>query len=178
MTTMSSINQFNTYTNSIAKNDKTNKTGLSGQGSIGSNAMTNSLTITDFYKLLATQLQYQDADNPMDTGEMMNQLVQTQMSQTISYMTTAISDMSTVNLITYASSMIGKEVTVAEVDEDGNITDERTTGVVSGVSLDGMPYIYIDGKKYSVMQIMTMGEVPKEPEEPENPDNTQEKIRI
>lgn len=160
---MNGVSMFNTTNQYVNKYTKTGKPedGL-GQGSIGSQAAGGQLTINDFYKLLATQLQYQDADNPMDTAEMMNQMVQTQMSQTIAYMTTAISDMSTVNLITYASSMMGKEVTVMEVDEDGNPTKETRTGVVTGVTLDGAPFIYIDGEKYSIMQIMSIGDVPDE----------------
>ncbi|HCR82063.1 MAG TPA: flagellar hook capping protein, partial [Lachnospiraceae bacterium] len=65
---------------------------------------TSGLSINDFYKLLAAQMQYQDADNPMDTSEMMAQMVQTHMIE-------AITNMSTINTITYASSMVGKEVT-------------------------------------------------------------------
>lgn len=144
----------------------TTKTGglQSTEGSVGSSSPTQSMTMTDFYKLLATQLQYQDADNPMDTAEMMNQLVQTQMSQSIDQMTSAISDLTTVNMFSYASSMMGKEVTVAEVDEKGNYTGEETKGVVEGVSLGSVPTITIGGKEYSLMQIMSVGTVPEKPE--------------
>ena len=41
-------------------------------------AASNELTMTDFYQLLAAQLKYQDADNPMDTSQMMVQMVQTE----------------------------------------------------------------------------------------------------
>ena len=51
------------------------------------------LTMSDFYTLLATQIQYQDADNPMDTSEMVSQLVQNQMSEAITQMSTAVSDL-------------------------------------------------------------------------------------
>lgn len=160
---------FNNTTNSTSGASRTGET--SGTNTtqtttgIGSNL---SLDMTDFYTLLATQLQYQDADNPMDTSEMMSQLVQNQMSQSILQMTTAISDLTTVNLFSYASGMMGKEVTVAEVDDKGNYTGESLTGVVTGVSLGSMPTIVIDGKEYSLSQIMGVGDVP-EPEE--NPDD-------
>lgn len=134
------------------------------QGSVGTNSPTQNLSMTDFYQLLATQLQYQDADNPMDTAEMMSQLVQTQMSQTIDQMTTAISDLTTVNMFSYAASMMGKEVTVAEVDEQGNYTGKETKGLVEGVSLGSVPTITIDGKEYSLMQIMSVGVVAEKPE--------------
>lgn len=162
MTGISLMNSISTYDTSNTTNT------VFGQGSIGSQALSDSLTITDFYKLLATQLQYQDADNPMDTAEMMNQLVQTQMSQSISLMTTAVNDLATVNMYSYATSMMGKTVTVAEVDENGNYTKETTTGVVTGISLGSVPVIYIDGKEYSLVQIMSIGDVPP-PEETEDP---------
>mgnify|MGYP002802310076 FL=1 len=127
------------------------------------------LTMSDFYKLLATQIQYQDADNPMDTSEMVSQLVQNQMSDAITQMSTAVSDLSTVNLLNYASSMMGKEVTVAEVDKDGYYTGEELKGVVSGVSLGTVPTVVIDGKEYSLVQIMGVGTVPEKPD-PEEPD--------
>lgn len=118
------------------------------------------ITMSDFYQLLATQLQYQDADNPMDTSEMVNQMVQTQMSSAIQQMSAAVTDLTTVNLVNYASSMMGKEVTVALVDDKGNYTGEELTGVVSGVSLGTVPTVVIDGKEYVLAQIMSVGDVP------------------
>ena len=45
------------------------------------------LTMTDFYKLMAAQMQYQDPDNPMDTSELMAQMVQSKMITAIAQMT-------------------------------------------------------------------------------------------
>ena len=120
----------------------------------------NELTINDFYKLLSAQLRYQDADNPMDTSEMMAQMVQTQMIQAITEMSSINLEMYAINTISYASSMVGKTVTMAEVDEDGKFTGETTTGTVSGILMGNNPSLYIDGKEYSLSQIMTGGEVP------------------
>lgn len=150
---LSALNSLDLYGNTKASGIQ------NAQGSVDSNSPSQSLTMTDFYQLLATQLQYQDADNPMDTGDMMNQLVQTQMSQTIDKMTSAISDLATINMFSYASSMMGKEVTVAEVDEKGNYTGEETTGVVEGVSLGSEPTVTIDGSDYKLTQIMSVGTV-------------------
>ena len=63
-------------------------------------ASSTELTMTDFYQLLAAQLKYQDADNPMDTSQMMAQMVQTQMITALTHMTTAISDLSLVTSTT------------------------------------------------------------------------------
>ncbi|CUX49256.1 flagellar hook capping FlgD N-terminal domain-containing protein [Clostridium sp. C105KSO13] len=120
----------------------------------GSATGTSGLSINDFYKLLAAQMQYQDADNPMDTSEMMAQMVQTHMIE-------AITNMSTINTITYASSMVGKEVTMAETDSQGQFTGEHTTGTVSGILMGDNPILYMGDKAYHMAQIMTVGKVPE-----------------
>ena len=122
------------------------------------------LTITDFYKLLAVQMQYQDMDNPMDTSQMMTQMVQSQLSQAINQMSSAVSELSMVNLISYASSMMGREVTLAEVDDKGEYTGAETKGVVTGVRLGATPTVVVNGKEYYLAQIMSVGQVPKAPE--------------
>lgn len=116
----------------------------------GGNAV---IDMEDFYKLLAAQLRYQDMDNPMDTSEMMAQMVQSQMIQ-------AITEMSQMSYITYASSFAGKEVTLAEVNSNGQYTNELTTGVVTGVGLtDSPPSLYVNGKRYALSQLVTIGNV-------------------
>lgn len=115
-------------------------------------AISEDLTMTDFYKLMAAEMQYQDPDNPMDTSQLMAQMVQTKMI-------TAIAQMTSINTTTYATSMLGNEVTVAEVDERGAGTGEYTKGKVTGVVLGDNPIIYVDGKMYSLSQIMSVGDV-------------------
>ena len=117
-----------------------------------SSASSTELTMTDFY---------QDADNPMDTSQMMAQMVQTQMISALTHMTTAINDLSLVNTTTYAVSMVGKDVTVAELDEKGQYTGNQIAGIVSGVALGTNPLIYIDGKSYSLSQVMNIGTTEK-----------------
>ncbi len=112
-----------------------------------------SLTMTDFYTLLAAQMKYQDADNPMDTSEMMASMVQTQMIQ-------AINEMTTMQMTTYASSFIGKEVTVAKVDSNGQYAGEES-GTVTGVLLGSSPMIFIGDKAYYLNQIMSVGKIPE-----------------
>ena len=150
-----------------------------------SSASSTELTMTDFYQLLAAQFKYQDADNPMDTSQMMAQMVQTQMISALTHMTTAINDLSLVNTTTYAVSMVGKDVTVAELDEKGQYTGNQITGTVSGIALGTKPLIYIDGKSYSLSQVMNIGATgeSKEPdtenpdtETPETPENEQTEV--
>lgn len=50
----------------------------------------NTLTITDYFKLLAAQLANQDMTNPMDNSEMMAQMTQMAMIQAVSAMTESV----------------------------------------------------------------------------------------
>lgn len=121
-----------------------------------------SLDMADFYTLMAAQMKYQDVLNPeSNTAEMMTQMVQMSMVN-------AIQDMMTMSTTTYAASMIGKNVVIAEA-VGGKIN--RIEGVVEGVNLyDGDPKLIINGKEYSMNQIMQLGTVSK-PEEPTEPDD-------
>lgn len=147
-------------------------------------APTKELQSTDFLKLLAAQLRYQDMTNPMSNSEMMSTLTQmasmnatTSMISSMTSMTSSMNDVLTVNLTSYATGMMGKEVTVALVDKDGKLTGEKITGKVDGVSLyEGSPMVYVDGKKYDLSQVMTVGEVPKQEEEDKSDgEDTQQK---
>ena len=49
-------------------------------------------------------------------------------------------------------------------DSAGNVTGEKK-GLVTGVDLTGAQYVYVDGERYSLTQVMSVGEVPEEEEE-------------
>lgn len=124
-----------------------------------------SLDMNDFYELLAAQMKYQDADNPLSTSEMVSQMAQTQMIVATQTLIESINQMSQINLISYSSSMLGKEVKVALKGEDGTYAGDKV-GVVEGVALyNGIPQIYIDGEPYELAQLMGLGEVPSPPDE-------------
>ena len=140
----------------------------------------NTLTIESYFKLLAAQLKNQDMTNPMSNSEMMNQMTQmatmnamTQVSNAIANFGVVTNNLSQVTLTSYSTGMIGREVTVATVDESGEVNGEKK-GVVTGVDLTGGQYVYIDGEKYSLSQIMSVGDVPKNgettPPETEKPE--------
>lgn len=130
---------------------------------------TQELTMTDFYKLMAAEMQYQDPDNPMDTAQLMSQMVQ-------SKMITAMAQMTSTNMISYATSMLGKEVTVAEVDAQGRGTGEYTKGAITGVSLAGdTPTLFMGDKEYKMSQIMSVGDVKMKDETDKDDDQTGDK---
>lgn len=122
------------------------------------------LTMTNFMQLLIAQLTNQDPMNPMSDSDMMAQL--TQMA-TVEAMTT-FTDISTT---TYSASLVGKEVTVADVDAQGNM--KEVCGTVTGAALyDGQQIIFIEGKSYYLTQIMAVGRLPEKTEAPDGEDNS------
>lgn len=124
------------------------------------------LSIDDFWKLMAAQLQYQDPMNPMSNSDMMNQMTQmatmnamTQVTDAVAKFATVSNNLSQVTLTTYSTGLLGKEVTVAITDEKGEVTGTKK-GTVTGVDLTGATAVYIDGKKYELSQVMGIGDVP------------------
>ena len=66
------------------------------------------LNMEDFLQLMIVQLTNQSIDDAMDTSEMMNQMVQMQMISAITNLTAS-------SVMGYASSLVGKVVTVGLV---------------------------------------------------------------
>lgn len=128
------------------------------------------LDMQDFLQLMIVQLQSQTIDNAMDTSEMMNQLVQMQMIS-------AITNMTETNVMSYASSLVGKVVTIGIPTEEG--LEEREVLVTGTGVMNGQQVIF--GKDntgkietYGLNQIMAVGQLPpiedtEDPEDPEKP---------
>lgn len=115
------------------------------------------LTMQDFLQLMVVQLQNQSIDDTMDTSEMMNQMVQMQM-------VTAITNMNEISVMTYASSMVGKIVTIGIVEN--NTLEEREVEVIGTGISNGQQVIFgRDGKgnveTYALNQIMAVGRLPE-----------------
>ena len=115
------------------------------------------LNMQDFLQLMVVQLQNQTIDDTMDTSEMMNQMVQMQM-------VTAITNMNELSVMTYASSLVGKVVTIGIVD--GNSLEEREVQVIGTGLSNGQQVIFgRDGKgnveTYALNQIMAVGRLPE-----------------
>ena len=84
-------------------------------------------------------------------------------SEAVANFGTVTNNLSQVILTQYSTGMIGREVTVAVV-KDGEVTGHKK-GVVTGVDLTGAQYVYIDGEKYELSQIMSVGKVPEKEDE-------------
>lgn len=118
------------------------------------------LDMTDFLTLMVKEMTSQSIDSNMDTSEMLNQLVQMQMVQAMTNMTDA-------SIMSYAASLVGKEVTVGEMDSNGMIQEH--VGIVTGTGLmNGKQVVFVDDKYYFLSEIMAVGRLPAEPD-PETP---------
>lgn len=100
----------------------------------------NTLTIESYFKLLSAQLAHQDMTNPMDNSEMMAQMTQMAMVQSLGTMTTNMKEEMLLTKTTYLAGLIGKEVTV-KVPEDqltaSHSTVKEKNGIIVSVNLSG-----------------------------------------
>ena len=123
----------------MGSNSMADISGLLGSNSITTPKHTTSrknnteLDMMDFLQLMIVQLQSQTIDDAMDTSEMMNQMVQMQMIS-------AISNMTETNVMSYASSLVGKVVTIGLVTKDG--LEEREVLVTGTGVMDGQQVIF------------------------------------
>ena len=125
------------------------------------------LDMQDFLQLMIVQLQNQTIDDTMDTSEMMNQMIQMQMI-------TAMSNMTETSVQSYASSLVGKVVTIGIVTDKG--LEEREVIVTGTGVMNGQQVIFGKDSKgnietYGLNQIMAVGQLPpiEKPDEDEKP---------
>ncbi len=133
-----------------------------------SNSMKTDLDLqtTDWLTLLVAQLKNQDMYNQTDSSEMTKQMAQYSQIQAIQNMVSLQENIYAMNTTSYAASLIGKEVTAAQIEKvtDSTGTTDKlvtTKGVITGVTLfEGEPVVYIGEKAFSLNQIMLVGDVP------------------
>ena len=117
-----------------------------------------SLDMEDFLTLMVATLQNQTIDDTADTGEMMNQMVQMSVIQAINSISTLVSDSTN---LTYAVSLVGKEVTIGQYI-NGEI--KEFVGKVTGTgTLNGRQVIFLedDETPYYLTDIMAVGRLPE-----------------
>ena len=117
------------------------------------------LDMTDFISLMIVQMTNQGIDDSMDTSEMLNQMVQMQMITSMVNMTDAVT-------MNYAASLVGKEVTVGKLGDDGK--RQEVVGVVTGTgTMDGQQVIFVNDEYYYLNEIMAVGKLPPPQEDDE-----------
>lgn len=115
----------------------------------------NTITMTGFFQLLATQLQNQDMTNPMDNSEIMAQMTQMAMVQAMTTMTDTMKNSSAINTQTYAAGLVGQEVTMAVTQK--NIYGQEEPVDVKYAKVEwvnftsGDPTIKLEGDRKSVV---------------------------
>ena len=121
------------------------------------------LQMEDFLQLMVATFQNQTIDNQADISDMMNQMVQMSVVQAITNISTLITDTSN---MTYAASLVGKEVTVAQ--QNGRSVNQ-ISGTVTGTGmLDGTPVIFMGDKSYWLSDVLSIGDLPSEAAQAEN----------
>lgn len=132
------------------------------------------LDFTDYLQLMIQQLQNQTIDNATDTSDMLNQLVQMSVVEMMAQVQTTIDTLVDANTLTYAASLVGKTVTVARYDDNGEL--QEIVGTVTGTgTYQGVQVIFLDnGEMYALNEIMAVGTLPEIPDPPETGDGTED----
>lgn len=120
-----------------------------------------SLDFEDMLLLLVTQLQNQSIDNQMDASDMMNQLIQMTVMQSLTEVVSKVEEQTQASVMTYAASLVGKEVTVGDVDENGKIQEIFGTVTATGM-YDGEQVIFMGDKCYKLNSILAVGKLPEQ----------------
>lgn len=116
-----------------------------------------SLNMQDFLNLLVAQMTNQDSMNPMDNTEFISQMAQFSSLQ-------AMSDLTEMAMQGQATSLIGKNVVVADYDNMGQMIIQE--GIVQKVTIfGGETKLYVNDTEYSYSNVMEIKEAEKQVEE-------------
>jgi len=125
------------------------------------------VSFQDFFNLMIMQVRHQDFLNPMDDSQYLTQLAQIASMK-------AMEEISYYNKANYAMSYLGKEVTAAKNAMGGNVN--KDTGVVTQVALmDGDYQFTVNGKVFSMKEIMLVHDTPTGTQNTENKPETENK---
>lgn len=129
------INAYNNYVNSTSSTSNLNV-----------QSSKESLDMQDFLDLLVAQMTNQDVMNPMENTEFISQMAQFSSLQ-------AMSNLSEIAMQGQATSLIGKNVVVANYDSQGNLVVDE--GVVQRVTIhSGETKLYVNDIEYDYSNVM------------------------
>ena len=111
----------------------------------------------DYMKLLVTELQNQNPLEPMDNSEMASQLAQFSQLEQLESMNSSFASVLANAQRTYASSLLGKEVSFEVQNEDG--TSQIKSGGVQQVynDLDGRIMLSVGDYTVGVDDVLAVG---------------------
>lgn len=119
-----------------------------------------SMDMEDFLKLMVAQLTNQGIDDSSDPSEMLNQMVQMQMVTAITAMSETMTTLTDSNVMSYAGSLVGKEVTIGVYDDKGNLEEKVVTITGTGQS-DGEQVLFVGNDTYKLNSVMAVGRLPE-----------------
>ncbi|CQR71975.1 Flagellar basal-body rod modification protein FlgD [Sporomusa ovata] len=103
----------------------------------------------EFVQILATELKYQDPDDPVSGTEYVSQLAQISSLSALSEISTSVTNAS-------AFSLIGQEVTYSATDTSGSTV--TGSGTVLSVTVSGSnTYVNVDGTTVDYSSITKVG---------------------
>ncbi|MCH7555874.1 MAG: hypothetical protein IIB56_00285 [Planctomycetes bacterium] len=110
----------------------------------------------DYMKLLIVQLQNQNPLDPLDNNEMASQLAQFSQLQQLESMNTSFAKVLATTELTYANSLLGKEVTFTPETTTG--AADITSGVVEQVynNIDGEIFLRAGNLTLSLRNIISV----------------------
>ena len=123
------------------------------------------LSFTDMLSLMVVQLQNQTMDDTADTSQMLSQMIQMQVVQ-------SITDITDATVMTYASSLVGKDVTIGTYNKKGQLEERVVTITGTGYS-NGEQVLFAGNEIISLKDIMAVGRLP-EIEEVKDTDKTED----
>lgn len=104
------------------------------------------MDMNDFFKLLVAQMTNQDMLNPTNDTEFIAQMAQFAALQ-------GVQSIQEYQLSSYATSYVGKNVTIADVNDKGDLV--TIEGFVERVTFyDGKPQVVVGGKTYDLHKVM------------------------
>lgn len=116
------------------------------------------LNMQDFLNLLVAQITNQDAMNPMDNTEFIAQMAQFSSLQ-------AMTDLTEMTIQGQATSLIGKNVVVADYNNKGELKVQE--GIVQRVTIhSGITKLYVNDIEYDYSNVMEIKETQKLEEDP------------
>ncbi len=110
----------------------------------------------DYMKLLITQLQNQNPLEPLDNNEMASQLAQFSQLQQLESMNESFAKVLATTELTYANSLIGKEVSFMLENETGDT--DITSGIVEQVynNLDGEIFLRVGDYMFGLENVISI----------------------
>jgi flagellar basal-body rod modification protein FlgD len=110
----------------------------------------------DYMKLLIVQLQNQNPLDPLDNNEMASQLAQFSQLQQLESMNTHFAKVLATTELTYANSLLGKEVTFTPETETG--AADITSGIVEQVynNVDGEIFLRVGNHTLGLEDIISV----------------------